>query len=78
MHFKPFGQLILLSWACRIHPMVEDEYLTKEELRQLIKISRATLDLIMKRREVPYLKLGRRVLFKKADVDAWLESKRVK
>lgn len=58
--------------------MVVNEYLTKEELRQLIRVSRATLDLIMKRKEVSYIKLRRRVLFKKADVDAWLESKRVK
>lgn len=58
--------------------MVENEYITKEEFRHLIRVSRATLDLIMKRKEVPYIKLERKVLFKKADVEVWLESKRVK
>jgi excisionase family DNA binding protein len=32
----------------------------------------------MKFREIPYFRVGRRVLFKKADIDAWLETKRVK
>jgi excisionase family DNA binding protein len=55
-----------------------DKYLTKEELREILRISRTTLDLMMKRKEIPYIKLRRRVLFGKSDIDAWLESKRVK
>jgi excisionase family DNA binding protein len=58
--------------------MSKNEYLTKEDLRNLLKISRSTLDLYMKRNEVPYIKLQRRVLFRRADIDKWLESKIVK
>lgn len=58
--------------------MGEDELLTKGELRNLLKISRGTLDLMMSRKEFPYIKLKRKVLFRKKDVDEFLESKLVK
>jgi excisionase family DNA binding protein len=36
------------------------------------------MDKLIKTRAIPYIKLERKVLFKKADVERWLESKRVK
>jgi len=58
--------------------MKEGDLLTKEEVRRLLRISRGTLDLMMKRKELPYVKLQRRVLFRKQDIDKFLESRLVK
>ena len=58
--------------------MSNDELLTKKELQEYLKVSHGTIDRLMK--EIPYIKLAGkkgRVLFKKSDIDAWLESKKV-
>ena len=58
--------------------MNEDRLFTKEDAAKYLHISRATLGRLMK--EIPYIKLAGkkgRVLFKKSDIDAWLESKKV-
>ena len=57
---------------------MESGLLTKVDIEAYLRIGRRTLDRLIKAREIPFLKLGRRVLFKKADVEAWLETKRVK
>jgi len=57
---------------------MESDLLTKEDVEAYLRIGRRTLDRLLKAREIPFIKLGRRVLFKKADIDAWLETKRVK
>ncbi len=53
------------------------EYMTKDELMAYLKISRGTVNRLMKQ-GLPHIKLERRVLFRKADVDAYLESKIVR
>lgn len=58
--------------------MIEDEILTKADVLKYLKISHATLQELMREREIPYSKLKRKVLFKKSDIDAFLESKKVK
>ena len=52
--------------------------MTKKEVQEYLKISHGTLYLLMKRRAFPYIKLDRRVLFRKRDIDKFLESKTVK
>ncbi|MGB7296810.1 MAG: helix-turn-helix domain-containing protein [Candidatus Aminicenantales bacterium] len=52
--------------------------LTKKEMLEYLRISKGTLDKMMRKREIPFHKIGKRVLFKKSDIDRWLESKRVK
>jgi excisionase family DNA binding protein len=52
--------------------------MTRKDVMDYLQISHGTLDKIMKNRSIPYFKLERKLLFKKSDVDAWLESKRVK
>jgi excisionase family DNA binding protein len=42
-----------------------------------LKISKGTIEKLMKQ-GLPYIKLDRRVLFKKSDIDAWLEARTVK
>jgi len=61
-----------------IESMNKDEILSKEQTTKYLKISRGSLLRLMQSRDIPYFKLGRRVLFRKTDIDAWLETKRVK
>jgi len=56
--------------------MPKDELLTKKELQRYLKVSHGTVDKLMK--EIPHIKLGRRVLFKMSDIEKYLESKKVK
>ena len=53
------------------------EYMSKTELMSYLRISKSTVERLMKE-GLPHIKLERRVLFRKADVDAYLESKIVK
>lgn len=57
--------------------IMSTEYLSKKDLMTYLKISKGTIERLMKQ-GLPHIKLERRVLFKKADIDAWLETKRVK
>ena len=52
--------------------------MTKRELMEYLRISKGTVDKMMKQRDLPFLKLGKRVLFKRCEIDAWLEKYRVK
>jgi len=55
-----------------------DEILTKDEVLKYLKISHQTLYKLMKKDSFPHMRLERKLIFKKSDIDAWLESKRVK
>lgn len=57
--------------------MAEKGLLTKAETGEYMRVSLATIDRLMKTRQLPFIKLGKRVLFKKADVDRFLESRKV-
>ncbi|MEN6560106.1 MAG: helix-turn-helix domain-containing protein [Acidobacteriota bacterium] len=48
--------------------------MTKAEAAEFLRISLDTLEKLM-RRGLPYVKFERRVLFRKRDIDKWLESK---
>jgi len=58
--------------------MEQERLLTRKDVMDYLRISPGTLDKLVKKHELPCIKLERKVLFKKADVEAWLESKRVK
>lgn len=51
--------------------------MTRKEVMEYLRIKRGTLSKLMKQRAFPYIKLERKVLFKKKDIDAFLESKKV-
>jgi excisionase family DNA binding protein len=53
----------------------ETLYLRKD-LKKRVPLSMRTLDRAMAEGELPYLKIGNRVLVKEADIAAWLESHR--
>ena len=54
------------------------ELLTREQAMRYLQIGHSTLSKLMRQKAFPYIKLERKVLFKKADIDRWLESKMVK
>jgi excisionase family DNA binding protein len=56
---------------------METEYLTKKEVLAYLKVSRTIIEKLM-HQGLPYIKLDRRVLFRKRDIDKWLESKLIK
>jgi excisionase family DNA binding protein len=58
--------------------MERDDLLTREDVMDYLKISKGTLYKLMKSKAFPYIKLSRKVLFRKADVDKFLESKLIK
>lgn len=58
--------------------MKGQDLLTKAELGKHLRVSRATVDRLIERREIPYVKIGRRVLFRREDVDRFIASRIVK
>lgn len=53
-------------------------FLNKKELAEYLRISVFTIDSwVSQKREIPYIKVGTRVLFDIEDVHAWLESRKV-
>lgn len=58
--------------------MAERDLMERAEVMEYLRISRGTLDKIQRRREIPFAKVGKKVLFRKRDIDSWLESKTIK
>lgn len=48
-----------------------DYYMTKTGLSSYLSISPRTIENLMD--EIPYYKLGRRVLFRKSEIDQWMQ-----
>ena len=55
---------------------MDSSILTKKELSNYIKCSVGMIDNLMKE-DLPYIKLGRNVKFKKEDIDDYLTSKTI-
>jgi excisionase family DNA binding protein len=51
--------------------------MTKEEVQEYLRISHQTLQRYMKEYCLPYIKLGRRVLFDPVALRAWLKTKTI-
>jgi excisionase family DNA binding protein len=62
--------------------MPEKDLFTRKETMEYLRISRGTLDKIMKRRKLPFIKFEKtrrgKVLFRKRDIEHFLESKTVR
>jgi excisionase family DNA binding protein len=50
------------------------EYMTKAECQEYLRISKSSLEKLVKE-GLPRIKLDRKVIFRKVDVDRWLERK---
>lgn len=55
----------------------DDKLLTKEETSKYLRVSRQTLEKLMRKKQISFIKLDRKVLFKKLDIDEFIESKRI-
>jgi excisionase family DNA binding protein len=56
---------------------MEKEYLTVDELSQYLGIKKSNLYAKVERREIPFYRVGRLILFKKDEIDAFMEKCRV-
>ena len=50
------------------------ELMTIEELAKLLKVSTRTIRRVIKRRELPVIRIGRQFRFRRQDIDDWLDS----
>jgi len=58
--------------------MKNDPLMTRNAVMEYLQISHGTLTKLMKQRAFPFMKLEKKVLFRKSDIDNWLESKMVR
>jgi excisionase family DNA binding protein len=58
--------------------MENKELMTRAQVMAYLQISAMTLHRLMKRHAFPYIKFETKVLFKKSDIDAYLEAHLVK
>jgi excisionase family DNA binding protein len=71
--------LALSLWCEHMNTLiqaVEQQYLTKAQAQTYTGLSERTLDYARERGELKFYKRGKWVLFKKADLDAWMERHR--
>jgi excisionase family DNA binding protein len=47
--------------------------LSVEQACEALGVSRTTLWELRKRRKIPFIKIGRRVLFPKAEIERWIQ-----
>lgn len=64
------------SLNSKILSVNEERLLTKKEVLEYLRVSRSTLDHSLMKK-IPYIKLGKRVLFRKSDIDAYLDKKTI-
>jgi len=55
---------------------MDDTFLTTEEVLEYLQINLRTIYRLLKAGEIPAVRIGRQWRFRKADIDAWLESRR--
>jgi excisionase family DNA binding protein len=54
------------------------DLMTRKEVMDYLRISNMTLHRLMKNYKFPYIKLEKKVLFRRSEIDAYLESKTVR
>ena len=52
--------------------------MTKKEVAELLRSSLTTVDRLMSSGKLKYIKLEKKVLFRRKDIDRWLDSRVVK
>jgi excisionase family DNA binding protein len=50
----------------------EDEMMSRQELAEWLKVCVGAIDRWCRKEGLPFIKVGRRVLFRRADVQEWL------
>lgn len=57
-----------------MNPRDNDRLLTVPEAAEYLRLARQTLYNMVNRGEIPYLKAGRSLRFRKSDLDRWLST----
>lgn len=57
---------------------MEKDLLTRAEVQAWLRISKRTLDKMMRNRQIPFHKIGKSVRFKRQELEEWFETLRVK
>jgi excisionase family DNA binding protein len=57
--------------------MQEKRLLTVTELSPLLSITPGAIYMLIARRQIPHLKIGRRIRFDPAQIEAWLQNQKV-
>jgi excisionase family DNA binding protein len=55
-----------------------EDLMTKPEVMEYLRISRQTLQRLMRKHAFPFIKFEKKVLFKRSDIDKYLEAHIVK
>jgi DNA binding domain, excisionase family len=77
--YKEIGNIVdekfrnLIGKTYNQNPTSEDKYLTRQEACQILRISLPTLDSYTKKGIIKKYRIGRRVLFKKTEIDSLFE-----
>ncbi|MDV6316685.1 helix-turn-helix domain-containing protein [Idiomarina sp. HP20-50] len=53
--------------------LVTKEYMTVEECAKYLGLSRSAIYKLTHRKEIPHFKPSKRVMFKRSEVDAWIQ-----
>src|SRR5512134_674746 len=56
--------------------MIEEAFLTTEEVLEYLQVNLRTVYRLIKAGRIPAVRVGRQWRFRKSDIDAWLESQR--
>ena len=57
---------------------MNDEYLTTKEVAKLLKATETWIKQLVKKKIIPSYKIGRKRLFKREEIDKWIESQKDK
>lgn len=58
-------------------PDRRDRLMTADEVAEWLRIPRSTVYQLTRRRRIPFLRVGRRVLFEHASVETWVKSRTI-
>ena len=58
--------------------MPDREYFTKAEAAEYTRLSRATIDRMRKSGQLRYIKVGKKVVFRRSDIDKFMAARVVK
>src|SRR4029453_17086381 len=73
---KPTGDTRRGSLIECVHAVMEEGFLTTEEVLDYLQVNLRTVYRLIKAGKIPAVRVGRQWRFRKNDIDAWLESQR--